>query len=105
MAADPAEAGHGFSASPIEIGVFLLPVAVAMLVSGPPAGGARRVAPINVLRLGIVALTVSPGLIAAAHDDRWLLYLWLGVLGSARGSLSRCSGGWRWRRCARIRPV
>ena len=35
----PGRAGHGFSASPIEIGVFLLPVAVAMLVSGPPAGG------------------------------------------------------------------
>jgi MFS family permease len=85
VAADPADAGHGFSASPIEIGVFLLPVAVAMLVSGPPAGGARRVAPINVLRLGIVALTVSLGLIAAAHDDRWLLYLWLGVLGVGTG--------------------
>ena len=104
VAADPAEAGHGFSASPIEIGVFLLPVAVAMLVSGPPAGGARQVAPINVLRLGIVAAvcwgssrppTTTAGCVACGSA------FW----GSARGSLSRCSGGWRWRRCARIRPV
>ena len=85
VAADPAESGHGFQASPIEIGVFLLPVAVAMLVSGPPAGGARNMAPINVLRLGIVALTVSLALIAFVHDDRWLLYLWLAVLGVGTG--------------------
>ena len=95
VAADPAEAGHGFSASPIEIGVFLLPVAVAMLVSGPPAGGARRVAPINVLRLGIVALTVSLGLIAAAHDDAGCFTCGSAFWGSARDHSrgARAAGG------------
>jgi len=85
VSANPAETGYGFSASPIEIGVFLLPVAVAMLLSGPPAGGARNISPINVLRFGIVALAVSLTLIAFVHDDRWLLYAWLGLLGIGTG--------------------
>ena len=85
VAADPAVAGHGFDASPVEIGLFLLPVAVAMLVAGPPAGGARHMAPINVLRLGIVALTASLTLIAFVHDDRWALGAWLAVLGVGTG--------------------
>ena len=91
----PAETGYGFSASPIEIGLFLLPVALAMLVSGPPAGGARRITPINVLRLGIVALTVSLALIAFAHDDRWMLYVWLALLGIGTGvpRRARAAGG------------
>ena len=64
VAADPKVAGHGFLASPVEIGLFLLPVALAMLVGGPPAGGARQITPINVLRLGVGAMTLSLALIA-----------------------------------------
>jgi MFS family permease len=86
VAADPAREEHGFSASPLESGLFLLPVAIAMLVGGPPAGGARRIAPINVLRLGIAAMTIALALIAFAHTERWMLYVWLGLLGLGTGA-------------------
>ena len=86
VAADPELTGHGFLASPVEIGLFLLPVALAMLVGGPPAGGARQITPINVLRMGVGAMTLSLALIALAHDQRWMLYVWLALLGLGTGA-------------------
>ena len=84
VAADPAEVGYGFAASPIATGLFFLPCAVAMLVMGPVAGGARRIAPVAVLRIGILALTCSLVLLAVARDDRFLLYVWMTVLGAGQ---------------------
>ena len=86
VSAQPTRVGYGFAASPSAIGLFFVPVAIAMLLVGPPAGGTRRVAPITVLRVGTALLALSLGLIAFARDDRVLLYGWLALLGLGTGA-------------------
>jgi len=82
VSADPREVGYGFSASPIEVGVFFMPVAVTMLVTGPLAGGARRPEPVTVLRVGVAFLVASLVLIAATLEHRWGIYVGTGLLGA-----------------------
>jgi MFS family permease len=85
VAADPAVAGYGFAASPIAVGVFFLPMALAMLVAGPAAGAARR-PPLTVLRIGVAALTVALGLLAVARGEQWMIYAWMALVGVGSGS-------------------
>jgi len=86
VAADPAHTGYGFSASPIAVGVFFLPLAIAMLLAGPLAGAARRVPPVTVLRAGVAALTLALALLALARGERWMVYAWMALMGLGTGS-------------------
>jgi predicted MFS family arabinose efflux permease len=74
--------GIGFGASPVEAGLLLLPLSVAMMAAGP-AGGAllARAGRLMVLRSGLAAAAIALGLMAAAHGEEWLLCLWLALLG------------------------
>jgi EmrB/QacA subfamily drug resistance transporter len=72
----PASTGFGFGASVTAAGLFLLPSALVMLVAGPVAGamGARFGSRVPLL-IGIVVAIASFVLFAAAHDQRWQIYL------------------------------
>ncbi len=74
--------GYGFGASPTEAGFLLLPLSLAMIAAGPLGGalGTRygRAFPLRVgLGLGAVALV----LLAALHDEAWMVAAWLPVMG------------------------
>jgi MFS family permease len=86
VASRPEIAGYGFGAGPIAVGLFFLPMALAMLVTGPIAGGARRMAPVVVLRIGVLALASSLTLMAVARDERWMVYAWMALLGVGSGA-------------------
>jgi EmrB/QacA subfamily drug resistance transporter len=72
----PAQAGFGFGATVTAAGLFLLPSSAAMLFAGPVAGvlGAR-VGPRVPLLLGVLAAMLSFVMFAAAHEERWQIYL------------------------------
>jgi EmrB/QacA subfamily drug resistance transporter len=72
----PAAAGFGFGASVTAAGLFLLPSALVMLFAGPLAGvlGARMGARTPLLA-GIVVAIASFVVFAAAHGQRWEIYL------------------------------
>jgi EmrB/QacA subfamily drug resistance transporter len=72
----PPAAGFGFGATVTEAGLFLLPSALVMLFAGPIAGllGARLGARVPML-IGIVVAIASFVMFAAAHDERWEIYV------------------------------
>lgn len=72
----PPIAGYGFGASVTAAGVFLLPTAVIMLVAGPAAGalGTRYGSRLPLLIGSLVASAAFVSL-AAAHTQRWHIYL------------------------------
>jgi EmrB/QacA subfamily drug resistance transporter len=69
-------AGYGFAASVTQAGVFLLPSAGMMLLAGPLAGwlGNRFGSKLPLL-IGSLFATGSFVLLAAAHSQRWEIYL------------------------------
>lgn len=73
---------YGFGASPIGAGLFFLPSSLAMMVAGPFAGvlGGRK-GPILPLRIGVALAASALVLFAIAHDERWMVYAWMTVLG------------------------
>ena len=72
----PASAGYGFGASVTQAGLFLLPATVMMLLVSPLAGRlANRVGSRVPLILGSLATCLAFGFLAAAHDQRWELYV------------------------------
>jgi MFS family permease len=78
----PARVGYGFGASVTQSGLDLLPFAVAMLVTAPMTG--RLSATIGskpLLVLGALFAASSYGLLAAAHGERWNIYVSAGLLG------------------------
>jgi MFS family permease len=78
----PDAAGYGFGASPTEAGLLLLPFSAAMILAGPAGGslGTRhgRALP---LRIGLALGAVSLGLLAALHDEPWMVAAWLPLMG------------------------
>lgn len=72
----PTIAGYGFDASVTIAGVFLLPTAVVMLVAGPAAGalGTRHGSRLPLL-IGCLVTSVAFVSLAAAHTQRWHIYL------------------------------
>jgi EmrB/QacA subfamily drug resistance transporter len=72
----PPAAGFGFGATVTEAGLFLLPSALVMLFAGPIAGvlGARFGSRVPML-IGIVVAIASFVMFAAAHDQRWEIYV------------------------------
>lgn len=82
----PAAAGYGFGASVTESGLFLLPASVAMLVAGPSSGLlSSRFGPRLPVLLGVGALAVSYVVLAAAHGQRWEIYVGSGINGLGVG--------------------
>ncbi|OLR93215.1 MFS transporter [Actinokineospora bangkokensis] len=82
----PPSAGYGFGASVTGAGLFIIPMAVAMLVASPLAG---RLGAAVGFKLPLVLACVIGGLgfllFATAHDTPWTIYLANGVLGIGVG--------------------
>jgi MFS family permease len=77
-----AELGFGFGASPVAVGLFFVPSSIAMVVAGPLAGAlGQRFGAELPLRVGVALIALSLGLFAAAHDERWMIYVWMTFLG------------------------
>jgi MFS family permease len=72
----PPEAGFGFGATVTQAGLFLLPSALVMLFAGPLSGslGARFGSRVPLLA-GVAIAIASFVMFAAAHDQRWEIYL------------------------------
>jgi EmrB/QacA subfamily drug resistance transporter len=83
---DPAQSGFGFNASVTEAGIFLLPSALVMLFAGPISGmlGTRRGSKLPLL-LGTAVCTVSFVFLAAAHSERWEIYVATTLMGVGIG--------------------
>jgi EmrB/QacA subfamily drug resistance transporter len=82
----PAGAGYGFAANVTEAGLFLVPSAGIMLVAGPIAGwlGGRFGSKLPLL-IGALVATTSFSFLAAAHTQRWHIYLATVLLGLGIG--------------------
>ncbi len=82
----PASAGYGFGASITESGLFLLPQLVAMFVLGLVSGRlARRFGARAVVIAGSTLSVIPFVMLAAAHSQRWEIYLAMGLLGTGFG--------------------
>jgi MFS family permease len=83
---DVPTAEYGFGASATEIGVFLLPGALAASVAGPIGGfGTRRYGSRAVVATGIVMLAVALLGLAAVHSEVWHLVVGKMMIGLANG--------------------
>ncbi|MFF8959519.1 MFS transporter [Streptomyces sp. NPDC014894] len=81
----PADA-YGFGADATEIGLFLLPGAVAASLAGPLSGlGARRFGSRAVVTAGIALMTVGLTALAAAHSEIWHLVMGKAMISLANG--------------------
>jgi EmrB/QacA subfamily drug resistance transporter len=73
---------YGFGASPVAVGLFFVPSSVAMMVAGPVAGAlGTRFGPELPLRLGVALVGCGLGLFALLHDERWMFYVWMTLMG------------------------
>jgi EmrB/QacA subfamily drug resistance transporter len=82
----PPAAGFGFGATVTEAGLFLLPSAAVMLVAGPLAGAlASRFGGRVPLLLGVSIAAASFVVMAAAHGERWEIYLASALNGTGIG--------------------
>jgi EmrB/QacA subfamily drug resistance transporter len=82
----PSSAGYGFHASITQAGLFLLPATVMMLIVSPLAGRmANRVGSRVPLILGSIATCVAFTFLAAAHSERWEIYVGTAMLGIGIG--------------------
>jgi EmrB/QacA subfamily drug resistance transporter len=78
----PARAGFGFHASVTQAGIFMVPSTVGMLVVSPIAGRlANRVGSRVPLIAGSLVTALSFAMLAAAHDQRWEIYVASALLG------------------------
>ncbi|KPC71869.1 MFS transporter [Streptomyces coelicoflavus] len=78
--------GYGFGASATEIGLFLLPGAVAATLAGPLGGmGDRRFGSRAVVTTGVVTMAVSLVVLAAVHTEVWHLVVGKALIALANG--------------------
>ncbi|MEU1275704.1 MFS transporter [Streptomyces sp. NPDC005799] len=82
----PSSAGYGFGASVTTSGLLMLPMLVAMFISGILSG---RLEPVvgakSLLTTGAALGAVALGLLAAWHDEQWQVALVSGVFGLGIG--------------------
>ena len=77
-----AQLDYGFSATPIEVGLFFVPSSVAMMIAGPLAGAlGMRIGNERTLRIGIGFLVLALVLLATVHDAPWTIYAWMVFMG------------------------
>jgi EmrB/QacA subfamily drug resistance transporter len=82
----PRAAGYGFAASVTEAGLFLLPCTVAILLVSPPAGRLASAIGARVpLIAGCSVTCASFVMLAAAHTQRWEIYVASALLGAGIG--------------------
>ena len=83
---DPATSGFGFGATVTEAGLFMLPSALVMLFAGPLSGwlGTRFGSKLPLL-MGTSICVVSFSFLAAAHSERWELYVGTTLMGLGIG--------------------
>jgi predicted MFS family arabinose efflux permease len=82
----PARAGYGFHASVTQAGLFLVPSTAGMLAVSPLAGRiAHSVGSRVALMAGALITMVCFVLLAAAHTQRWEIYLASLLLGAGIG--------------------
>jgi MFS family permease len=82
----PARAGFGFHATVTQAGLFLLPSTAGMLLVSPLAGRlAHSVGSRVPLLIGALLTMVCFVLLAAAHTQRWEIYLAAAFLGAGIG--------------------
>jgi MFS family permease len=82
----PANAGYGFHASVTQAGLFLVPSTLGMLAVSPLAGRiAHSVGSRVALMAGALLTMVCFTLLAAAHTQRWEIYLASVFLGAGIG--------------------
>jgi EmrB/QacA subfamily drug resistance transporter len=82
----PTSTGFGFGASVTGAGLFLLPSTIAMLISSPIAGRlAGRIGSRIPLVAGAAFSAAAFVLLAAAHSERWEVYLASAILGIGIG--------------------
>jgi EmrB/QacA subfamily drug resistance transporter len=92
---------YGFGATPVEVGLFFLPSSVAMVIAGPIAGAlGGRFGPERLLRVGVALVGCGLALFALLHEERWMFYIWMTILGigiatsfAALGSLVIANSG------------
>ena len=76
------EIEYGFSATPVEVGLFFIPSSIAMMVAGPFAGAlGTRIGNERTLRIGIGFLVLALVLLATWHDEPWTIYAWMVFMG------------------------
>lgn len=77
---------YGFGASATEIGVFLLPGAVAASLAGPLGGiGARQLGSRAVVTAGVVMMAAALLALAAVHSEVWHLVIGKALIALANG--------------------
>ena len=77
---------YGFGASATEIGIFLLPGAVAASLAGPLGGiGTRRFGSRLVVTVGVVTMTAALTALAAVHTEPWHLIFGKALIALANG--------------------
>ena len=77
-----AQLDYGFSATPIEVGLFFVPSSVAMMITGPLAGAlGMRIGNERTLRIGIGFLVLALVLLATVHHAPWTIYAWMVFMG------------------------
>jgi EmrB/QacA subfamily drug resistance transporter len=82
----PPEAGYGFGSSVTESGLFMLPMAAAMLVTGPVTGWVGpRIGFHVTLAASCLFGVVGYLMFAGAHREPWAIYVAAGVLGLGIG--------------------
>jgi len=82
----PPAAGYGFGSSVTEAGLFMLPMAAAMLFAGPVTGAiGPRVGFPATLAVSCAFGTAAYLVFATAHEQPWTIYLAAGVLGIGIG--------------------
>lgn len=78
--------GYGFAAGATEIGLVLLPGAVAATLAGPLGGiGDRRLGSRTVVTAGVVLMTVSLLTLAAVHTEIWHIATGKALIALANG--------------------
>jgi EmrB/QacA subfamily drug resistance transporter len=82
----PASDGFGFGASVTEAGLFMVPATLGMLVAGPVSGRLSSTVGSRVpLMLGALVSCIGFVVLAAAHSQRWEIYVAMLVMGIGIG--------------------
>jgi MFS family permease len=77
---------YGFGAGIADVGLYLLPVGVGLMCAGPSGGLiARRYGGKWPFAFGLAAMALASALLALAHDDAYLIAVWLFLLGGGFG--------------------
>lgn len=82
----PRSTGYGYGASVVGGGLYLMPAAVTMALTGPLAGRIeRRTGSKRALLLGAASGTLGYALVALSHGVSWHIYVAMAIVGIGMG--------------------